>query len=111
MKKYIWIGLLFMVSADILAAPSAKDLLKACENSLANGFHGSTGMMCSWYVTPCDCHHGRDLSIPRVCLTGNESEELLAKIVVDGLKAEPALQLESAEMAAGIILSPNYPCD
>jgi hypothetical protein len=111
MKKLIWFGLLLMICADTFAAPSAKDLLKACEDSLENGFHGSTGMMCSWYVTPCDCHHGKDLAIPRVCLSGIESEELLAKIVVGGLKAQPALQLKSAEMAAGIILSPEYSCD
>ncbi len=111
MKNLKWIGLLFMISTDIYAAPSANDLLVACEDSLANGFHGSTGMMCSWYVTPCDCHNGKDLVIPRVCLTASESEESLAKIVVDGLKAQPALQLKSAEMAAGIILSLNYPCD
>jgi len=111
MKKLKWLGLLFMICADINAAPSANELLAACQDSLANGFHASTGMMCSWYVTPCDCHHGKDLAIPRVCLTGIESEESLAKIVVAGLKAQPALQLESAEMAAGIILSANYPCD
>lgn len=100
-----------MICADTFAAPSAKDLLKACEDSLENGFHGSTGMMCSWYVTPCDCHHGKDLAIPRVCLTGNESEDSLAKIVVDDLKRQPALQLKPAEMAAGIILSAGYSCD
>lgn len=111
MKKLIWLGLLLMVSLDIHAATSAKDLLAACEDSLANGFHGATGMMCSWYVAPCDCHHGKDIVTPRVCLTGNESEELLAKIVVDRLKTQQALQLEPAEMAAGIILSPLYPCD
>lgn len=111
MKKLIWFGLLFMICADIYAAPSANDLLAACEDSLANDFHGSTGMMCSWYVTPCDCHHGKDLAMPRVCLTGNESEELLAKIIVAGLKAQSELQSIPAEMAAGIILSSNYPCD
>lgn len=111
MKKLIWLGLLFMVSVDIHAATSAKDLLAVCEDSLANGFHGTTGMMCSWYVTPCDCHHGKDLDIPRVCLTGNELEESLAEIVVVGLKAQQALQLKPAEMAAGIILSSRYPCD
>lgn len=111
MKKLIWLSLLFMVSTGIHAAPSAKDLLAACEDSLASGFHGSTGMMCSWYVTPCDCHHGNDLAIPRVCLSGNESEESLAKIVVAGLKAQRTLLLKPAEMAAGIILSPRYPCD
>lgn len=111
MKKLIWFGLLSMIFADTFAAPSAKGLLKACEDSLENGFHGSTGMKCSWYVTPCDCHNGKDLALPRVCLTGIESEESLAKIVVGGLKAQPALQLKSAEMAVGIILSVGYPCD
>jgi len=111
MKKLIWVGLLFIRCADIYAAPSANDLLAACEDSLANGFHGATGLMCSWYVTPCDCHHGKDLVIPRVCLMGNESEASLAKIIVSGLKEQPALQLKPAEMAAGIILSAEYPCD
>ena len=111
MKNLIGFSLLLMMCGNAVAAPSAKDRLAACEESLANGFHGSTGMMCSWYVTPCDCHHGKDPAVPRVCLTGNESEASLAKLVVDKLKAEPALQSELAEMAAGIILSANYPCD
>ena len=111
MKKLISFGLLLMICTDTFAAPSAKDLLVACENSIENGFQGATGMMCSWYVTPCDCHHGKDQVIPRVCLSDNESEESLAKIVVGGLKAQPTLQLKPAEMAARIILSLNYPCD
>lgn len=111
MKKSIWIGFLVMLCAHTVAAPIASELLTACEDSLENGFHGPTGMMCSWYVTPCDCHHGKELAIPRVCLSGNESEELLAKIVVDGLKDQSALQSKPAELAAGIILSPIYPCD
>jgi len=111
MKKSIGIGLLLMICTEVTASPSANDLLKACQESLANGFHGATGMMCSWYVTPCDCHHGKDLIIPRVCLSGNESEESLARIVVDGLQAETTLQSKSAEMAAAIILSPLYSCD
>ncbi|GJM04039.1 MAG: hypothetical protein DHS20C09_00300 [marine bacterium B5-7] len=111
MKKLIRFGLLFMICGNAVAAPSAKDLLAACEESLVNGFHGTTGMMCSWYVSPCDCHLGKDSVIPRVCLTGNESEESLARLVVDSLKAEPALQSKLAEIAVGIILSLNYPCD
>ncbi len=111
MKKFIWVGFLFMICMDAFAAPSAKDLLVVCEDALENGFHGSNGMMCAWYVTPCDCQHGKDLVIPRVCLSGNESEESLAKIVVNALKRQPTLQLKPAEMAAGIILSPGYPCN
>ena len=100
-----------MICTNVFAAPSADELLAACEDSLEKGFHGSTGMMCSWYVTPCDCHHGKDVAIPRVCLLGNEAEVLLATIVVEGLKSQPDLQSQSAEMAAGIILSSKYPCD
>jgi len=111
MKKLVWLGLLLMMCANTFAAPSAKDLLSACEDSLENGFHGTTGLMCSWYVTPCDCHHGKNIAIPRVCLIGNETEASLAKIVVDALKKKPTLQLKPAELAAGLILSSVYPCD
>jgi Rap1a immunity proteins len=111
MKKFKWFGFLLVICAEIHAAPTAGTLLVACEDALKNGFHGSTGMMCSWYVTPCDCHQGKDIAIPRVCLSGDEAEGLLATIVVEGLKSQPDLQSQSAEMAAGIILSAMYPCD
>ena len=100
-----------MFCGNSQAAPSGQDLLLACENSLLNGFQGTKGMMCIWYVTPCDCHYGEKESIPRVCLPVDISHEELAKEVVSGLKADPALQEFTAEMAVGTILSPHYPCD
>ncbi len=111
MSNLKWIYFFLLISTEVWAAPSGNDLLTACEESLTNGFHGPTGMMCIWYVTPCDCHHGKDVAIPRVCLPNNGSHKLLAREVVEGLKSQSELQLQSAEMAAGIILSPTYPCD
>ena len=92
------------------AAPTASNLLNACEDSLENGFQSEMGMLCIWYVTPCDCHFGEKLDVPRVCLPPDLSHEILAKEVVEALKARPELQKETAEMAAGLILSPRYPC-
>ena len=111
MSNFKWISFLLLISVEAWSAPSGTDLLKACEESLANGFHGSTGMMCIWYVTPCDCHHGKDIAIPRVCLPDNEPHELLAREVVEGLKSQPELQTVIAEIAVGVILSPRYPCN
>ena len=111
MSNLKWICFFLLISTDVWAAPSGNDLLTACEESLTNGFQGPSGMMCIWYVTPCDCQYGKDIAIPRVCLPDRESHELLARAVVEGLKSQAELQSESAEMAAGLILSPKYPCD
>ena len=111
MSSINWIVLFLMLGTEVWAAPSGNDLLTACEESLINGFQGPNGMMCIWYVTPCDCQYGKDIVIPRVCLPDNKSHELLAREVVKGLKSQAELQSESAEMAAGLILSPQYPCD
>ena len=111
MSNLKWICFFLLISNEVWAAPSGNDLLTACEESLTNGFHGSTGMMCIWYVTPCDCHHGKDIAISRVCLPNNETHKSLAREVVEGLKSQPELQSQSAEMAVGVILSPKYPCD
>ncbi len=67
--------------------------------------------MCIWYVTPCDCNHGDKKTVPRVCLPEDISHEKLAREVITSLKEHPAYQDHTAEMAAGLILSPKYPCD
>ena len=110
MKNLKWLVFFLSLSANVLAAPTGADLLGACEDSLMNGFQGTTGMMCVWYVTPCDCH-GKDAAIPRVCLPDGKSPESLAREVIDGLKSQPELQSESAEISASKILAPKYPCD
>ncbi|MBL1141528.1 MAG: hypothetical protein HND53_05785 [Proteobacteria bacterium] len=111
MKKLIWIILFLLFGRSVLAVPSGADLLSACKTSLKTGFHGSMGMMCVWYVTPCDCHHGKDSAIPRVCLPDGKETETLAREVVNGLKSRPELQNKSAEISAGEILVEKYPCD
>ena len=111
MKKLKWSGFLLIICAEVCAAPLASDLLAACEYSLANGFQGSNGMMCVWYVTPCDCSYGKESVIPRVCLPDGKTPESLAREVINDLKSQTELQSESAEMAAAMILSPKYPCD
>ena len=110
MKKTALIILLFILSSQVSAAPSGEDILIACEDALVNGFKSTNGMMCIWYVTPCDCHYGDKESVPHVCLPENASHEALAKEVISGLKNSPDLQKQTAEMAAGIILAPKYPC-
>ncbi len=111
MKNLKWIALLLLLSTEAVSDPTGADLLGACEDSLANGFQGATGMMCVWYVTPCDCHHGKDTVIPRVCLPDGKAAEVLAREVIDGLKSQPELQSKSAEISVGLILTLKYPCD
>jgi Ssp1 endopeptidase immunity protein Rap1a len=109
--KYLKWMLFLMMSIDVMATPTGADLLGACEDSLENGFNGATGMMCVWYVTPCDCHHGKDIDIPRVCLPDGKTPESLAREVIDGMKLQPELKLTPAEVSAGVILSAKYPCN
>ncbi len=111
MKNLKWIAFLLLFSAEALSASTGADLLGACEDSLANGFQGATGMMCVWYVTPCDCHHGKDSAVPRVCLPDGRAAEVLAREVIDGLKSQPELQAKPAEISAGTILAAKYPCN
>lgn len=111
MKKLKWLVFFLGLSTNIAAAPTGADLLQACEDSLKNGFHGPEAMMCVWYVTPCDCHHGKDSAIPRVCLPDGKKPESLAREVIDGLKSQEELQIKSAEISAGEILVKKYPCD
>lgn len=95
----------------VMAAPAASELLKACEHSLANGFEGIEGDMCTWYVTPCDCDYGMASDTPRVCLPKSEPVESLAQTVVEGLREQPELHAEDADFAAATILSRIYPCN
>jgi len=97
-------------SSGTRAAPSGADLQTACQQSLEGGFHGNAGMLCTWYVTPCDCDYGREQEIPRVCLPATVTVESLAGEVLAGLRAQPALRTEDAGVAAAIILSHIYPC-
>ena len=110
MKNCRWIILFFLFCNNVMAIPTGEDLLEACEFSQKNGFQSKQGMMCIWYVTPCDCNFGNKKSIPRVCLPREISHELLADEVITGLKEKPELMQETADMAVGKILSPRYPC-
>ena len=111
MKIFSIILLLFIFSVKAFAAPSGSDLLTACETALEKGFQGANGMMCEWYVTPCDCHSGKDSEVPRVCLPDGLETEYLAKEVISGLKSNTELQNKTAEISAGEILVKKYPCD
>ncbi len=109
---FIFIALLSVLvcSQRLFAAPTGEALLHACKAALEDGFTDIEGQMCEWYVTPCDCHAGKDPGIPRVCLPHGIPTEWLAKEVIKGLLEKPALQNVSAEMAANTILSRSYPC-
>ncbi len=95
------------VKAD---APTGNDLLMACRSSLDKGFNSVEGMLCTWYVTPCDCVHSRE-DVPRVCLPPGFNEENLARLVIDHLKSSRDLLNKDAAVAANTILVNYYPCD
>ena len=97
-------------SGGTLAAPSGADLETACRHSLDRGFQGNEGMMCTWYVTPCDCDYGKKHETTRVCLPEAVSVETLAGLVVSGLQEQPELKSKDAGYAAAEILSHIYPC-
>jgi len=102
--------LLLMVSTSLFATPNGKDLLLACEHSLTKGFSGTEGMMCTWYVTPCDCFQSEDSDVPRVCLPPVPDVDALAREVTEGLTATPELFNKNADIAAGMILEKSFPC-
>jgi hypothetical protein len=97
-------------SSGVCAAPSGADLETACQQSLDAGFHGNEGMLCTWYVTPCDCDYGKEQKIPRVCLPETVTVETLAYEVIAGLQEQPELKTKDAELAVALILSRIYPC-
>ena len=103
--------MLLSVNTQVMASPTGADVLTVCEESLAKGFEGIKGMMCVWYVTPCDCTYGKDPAIPRVCLPDGMDTEALAREVIEGLKLRPELQSQSAELSSNTILAEKYPCD
>lgn len=111
MKSISTLFLLMIFSGKVFAASSGSDLLTACETALQRGFQDTTGIMCAWYVTPCDCHYGKVLEVPRVCLPDGLETEYLAKEVIAGLKSNPQLQKKTAEISAAEILVKKYPCD
>ena len=49
------------------------------------GFPDAEGMMCTWYVTPCDCFQNADSEVPRVCLPLSPDIAVLAREVINGL--------------------------
>ena len=102
------VSLLFSV-CGARAAPGGEDLLAACDAALTNGFKGVAGMLCDWYVTPCDCAAGGQ-SMPKICLSEPVSTETLAKTVVAGLRENPELQGKDAASAAAAVLSRVYSC-
>ncbi|RKZ69345.1 MAG: hypothetical protein DRQ48_07865 [Gammaproteobacteria bacterium] len=101
---------LFFINTSVFATPNGNDLLAACEHALDKGFSGTEGMMCTWYVTPCDCFHSEDSEIARVCLPVPPDVHALAREVTDGLATAPELLDKTADVAAGTILIKNYPC-
>ena len=113
-KRYVFMSLLFAGAVNILAtdnpAPTGADLLHACTEAMASGFNSSKGMLCIWYVTPCDCEANNTNDLPRVCLPADVSHERLADQVVQELRQAPQLLNLSAEAAAANILAPVYPC-
>jgi hypothetical protein len=102
---------LLFTSTSLFATPNGNDLLAACEHALDKGFSGAEGMMCTWYVTPCDCFHSEDSEIPRVCLPVPPDVHALAREVTDGLATSPELLDKTADVAAGTILIKKYPCE
>ena len=112
MKKYIFIVIFsWLFSVPVLnAAPNGAELLNACRNSLENGFSDLDGMMCTWYVTPCDCDLAIYNHLPRVCLPQTPDINALAREVIEGLLAQPELQQKDAAQAAAMILVTHYPC-
>ena len=109
-KMFFWLALLILPGRFLWAAPSAADLLLACEEALQNGFKHERGMLCVWYVTPCACDAAIKPGLPRVCLPPGAAPEALAAEVVRALRQRPALASMDAAEAAATTLAPRYPC-
>ncbi len=107
-------SLLFAGAGNTLAtdnpAPTGADLLQACTEAMASGYNSSKGMLCIWYVTPCDCEANNKPGLPRVCLPADISHERLAERIVREISQTPSLLKLSAEAAAASVLAPIYPC-
>ena len=102
--------ILIVLSMQVYASPNGADLLRACNTSMNNGFEGIEGMMCEYYLTPCDCTVGDKDPAPRFCPPAGISTGDLAAVVVDGLKRSHGLQNRDAQTAAAVILAERYPC-
>ena len=98
-----------MLQAE-LSMPDGKSLLSACEYATDNGYDNPKGMLCIWYVTPCDCSANKVKDLPRVCLPPEIHHEALATLVIKALQQDSELQRLGAEEAAIRILSKHYPC-
>ncbi len=90
--------------------PGGAELLAACEHASNHGYDNTLGMLCIWYITPCDCTVNKSPSLPRVCLPPDVHHDVLAQRVMQALRERRALLELSAEEAAAIILSEYYPC-
>ena len=101
---------LLLMVIPAAATTSASELVRACEHALENGFYDIKGMLCTWYVTPCDCEQAVKPGVPRVCLPPDIAVESLAVEVIDGIKAQEALMIMDADIAAATVLSRHYPC-
>jgi len=88
---------------------SGNELVAACEKAVASDFAGELGMICHWYVTPCDCIYGNE-QLPRVCLPADVNEETLAQQVIAGLNSNPELLSKDAAFAANSVLTVLYSC-
>lgn len=102
--------LLLLPSLSAVAAPSGADLLAACGAWTDKGADLGAQQLCYWYVTPCDCDYLVKQGLPKVCLPESSTELERAGVVVEGLRQVPALQTESATVAATTILAERYPC-
>lgn len=114
MKRIIraCIFFLLLLSSELCAAPTGRQLLEACQRVIAGKSERIDDMVCEWYVRPCDCEFGQTGdALPRVCLTDDVSSETLAKKVIEGLESERELSGKSANHAAAVILSRTYPCN
>jgi hypothetical protein len=102
--------ILMSSSPPLAAAPTGLQLRNACEIAITNGFKSNAGMLCEWYVRPCNCRDEKSARAPRVCLPDDVDYADLARKVVAGLKFETRLLTAEADLAAAIILSRSYPC-
>lgn len=95
---------------EAYASPNGTDLLRACRTSINNGFEDIEGMMCEYYLTPCECTAGEDNPAPRFCPPARASMGDLAVLVIDGFKKSPGLLNRDAQTAAAVILARRFPC-
>lgn len=109
------LGLIFCLSTTQILAepamPTGAELLLACQHAREHGYDNTRGMLCIWYVTPCDCEPNKAEDVPRVCLPPGIEHEVLARQVIEGLLDKPGLQALGAEDAAAQILARYYPCE